>query len=500
MKTPRRWKWIRRFAAVLFIGAMTTLAVAWTSALAANPLHSVMTRYRQQLAFDTDAVTIDINGRTSRRRSVSLEITNALLHYGQPQLAEESSEASLPQTDVPHGTAPPWGGSGPADLIAYYTNPSNRDNDGFDHDETIQLTRSPVTIAHGWPWLAMECTIGRFESASDSQQSAAISPTVMIQHGLLLDHSPESTTDLEIRAIPLRPTWGFLLNTTLFSAIAASAWLLRTSFTHLHRYRRGLCPTCNYNRLSNYTTPCPECGHAATNAATPPFPFSPDRTKRFATLLRSRFTRSRSRLASSILLALLTTITVIFAAALLHARQPDPIHNSTFRDPTLAWLFPPTRPEFAEQPFRTWEFTTPGYRERTASEFTIDTDAPTQIEHAVGFPFTCLIYRDDNWEHPETSTNNPPPFLRLSRDNGALILTPSALRPNSSGIHFDAMIPLTPSLPGLLANLLLYTAFWYTALLLTSHLRTSIRRARHQCTSCGYPLNTLPSCPECGKA
>lgn len=59
-------------------------------------------------------------------------------------------------------------------------------------------------------------------------------------------------------------------------------------------------------------------------------------------------------------------------------------------------------------------------------------------------------------------------------------------------------IPIHPIWPGLLINFAIYTLLAAAFILLIPALKSRRRRARSQCARCGYQINTLPICPECG--
>lgn len=61
--------------------------------------------------------------------------------------------------------------------------------------------------------------------------------------------------------VPLLPIWhGLILNSLIYAApLCLLGWTL-TILRSRHRHKRGHCPNCNYDLLSDFTTGCPECG------------------------------------------------------------------------------------------------------------------------------------------------------------------------------------------------------------------------------------------------
>lgn len=59
-------------------------------------------------------------------------------------------------------------------------------------------------------------------------------------------------------------------------------------------------------------------------------------------------------------------------------------------------------------------------------------------------------------------------------------------------------IPLQPLLPGFLINTALYTLILFALVTSPARLRQWRRKRRHACLRCGYDIQALPRCPECG--
>lgn len=67
--------------------------------------------------------------------------------------------------------------------------------------------------------------------------------------------------------------------------------------------------------------------------------------------------------------------------------------------------------------------------------------------------------------------------------------------------HKQAVLPLRPIWPGLLANTAIFAAPWAVLLFGVPLARRAVRRKRGLCEGCGYSRRGLPAgtnCPECG--
>ncbi len=61
------------------------------------------------------------------------------------------------------------------------------------------------------------------------------------------------------------------------------------------------------------------------------------------------------------------------------------------------------------------------------------------------------------------------------------------------------IIPLRPNWPGLLANVPVHAAIWGVLLVAPGRVRAFIRRRKGLCAHCGYDVQELATCPECGE-
>lgn len=105
-----------------------------------------------------------------------------------------------------------------------------------------------------------------------------------------------------------------------------------------------------------------------------------------------------------------------------------------------------------------------------------------------GFPFRC--FRSEAW-FPATAWTpaaiviEPEPELRGAIELGQM----GANR---------LTLPVAPIWPGLVANVLSWSAAAWATFAIPRSLRARSRRKRGLCSACGHPLAGGPACPECG--
>lgn len=104
------------------------------------------------------------------------------------------------------------------------------------------------------------------------------------------------------------------------------------------------------------------------------------------------------------------------------------------------------------------------------------------VNLSAGWPFRALT--------TETAHNgkwtDPSPRLELFS------------RPGPRGNYITRELPLTPVWWGFAGNTLLYAFVIWVLMGGPRKLRLLVRRHRHQCPACGYPIGTSPVCTECG--
>jgi len=70
---------------------------------------------------------------------------------------------------------------------------------------------------------------------------------------------------------------------------------------------------------------------------------------------------------------------------------------------------------------------------------------------------------------------------------------------NASRLSMQRVLPLKPMWPGLLKNWVFWTAAVVMIWMIPWTARRIVRRIRHRCAACGYPVGTSPVCTECGR-
>lgn len=209
---------------------------------------------------------------------------------------------------------------------------------------------------------------------------------------------------------------------------------------------------------------------------------------------------SLSRLSLCFLLAILTLLSLLVASAWIRARSPQTFSSRVLRssDPRPEWLWTPPQgwPPSADLLSSSETF---GYRHRIAATVTTPTPGSDQAQHlqeevAICLPFPCLVHRSDSASRVWSSRVSG--LFTLSDLGDAVIVSPGKAPGATSGGM--AIIPLTPSWPGLIADVLLLTILWASILIVPFEIHRGRRLAAGRCAKCGYDLKGLTLCPECG--
>lgn len=105
-----------------------------------------------------------------------------------------------------------------------------------------------------------------------------------------------------------------------------------------------------------------------------------------------------------------------------------------------------------------------------------------------GFPFRC--FRSEAW------------FPATAWSPGAIVIEPEPELRGTLELGWMGgnrlMLPLRPIWPGLVANVLFWSAATWAAFAIPRSLRARSRRKRGRCIACNHPLAGSSACPECG--
>ena len=217
---------------LLFLGAVVNIAVAWGCALSVDLILGER--------FIVGEGSITLEGGYSRW------ILERISKRGGIRFDSRRNHVDYPTVDsaiLPSDLLPEWGAFG--DPVPGY-------------ESGLVTVHRRIGDARGWPMLSMwsEPYIAyksRDEGWVVSRGNGGIKTPLPPWH--------RGTFPLE-RYLPLRPIWfGFAINTMLYSATAASLWMLiRAPFLirRAVRRKRNQCPNCGYPIGVSAT--CTECG------------------------------------------------------------------------------------------------------------------------------------------------------------------------------------------------------------------------------------------------
>lgn len=233
---------IRRLLTCLLLGAASTFAVSWTLELVETPT----VRGNGSRATDVPVFpdggripTLSVSQHTAfgRRRIHSVWYDQLAVGPTVP-----------PYTGQPLLLLPHW--------IRFADPRRTAQADGRWHEV--------VVVESGWPLPAVGAEHEIRRDNGDSNRAAST------RWGIVLNRSDEvdSKKLVHLPVLPLRVLpIGFVLNSLIFASILLALAAIATGATRLRRYARGACPECGFDRKSDFSSPCPECGCSANYQA-----------------------------------------------------------------------------------------------------------------------------------------------------------------------------------------------------------------------------------------
>lgn len=222
----RRWR--TRILNCLFLGVVTTVAVAWGSA--------VWSRVNLESCQHLRIVPLDRSDANPLSADVQRRIAGVrvlLSLYG----GSDGWSRPIRQSDWPREAA-----KAATHWVPRWRTP-------------VSYTRQ-IHDARGWPFLAL-CGGFEINSADGMGTIERTSSAILIGPRANTSGTDKTMT----RLIPLAPIWpGLFYDVLIFSA----CWFILPMGTRAarrtRRRSRGLCPMCAYDLRANLDAGCPECG------------------------------------------------------------------------------------------------------------------------------------------------------------------------------------------------------------------------------------------------
>jgi hypothetical protein len=127
---------------------------------------------------------------------------------------------------------------------------------GMRMSTTFLRTGTPVRIAAGWPFFALQ---GGFVSPSRNFNTFAPFGAERLVDAIKLPAWLASRPGMSDRRLPLAPIWpGSAINTLFYAAILWLLFAAPFALRRMRRTKRGLCPACAYPVGASDL--CTECG------------------------------------------------------------------------------------------------------------------------------------------------------------------------------------------------------------------------------------------------
>ncbi len=228
----------------LLLGAVTTVAVAWSSlwwAPLPDPGNSAVQSSSAAASEGPDYVYL----RTHRYQRLGAGWVSS--SWVDPS-ARAGLAASFQCTRIkPHDIVPSWAG------LAL---PGDHDADWGFHSRFVEARGWPL-LSHAWAYA--HCSRWNRDLRQRETQ-------VDCKYGILISVATERAQYVHpdvwtLRMLPLRPIFpGFLINTLFYALVLWLLWSAPFVTRRLIRRRRGNCIRCGYDLRHAEHAACPECG------------------------------------------------------------------------------------------------------------------------------------------------------------------------------------------------------------------------------------------------
>lgn len=231
-------RWAVKVGAILVLGAVTTVVVAWGFAVTTNLMASTHEpgflgyatqkfhdEYGQMVIANEGAGTVLVFSSVERLDGVAF-------HYEEATIRLEDGEQQLT-------TVPAW--ALPARCLP-----------AEGHSAALGYA-----IAHGFPAPALAAYF--HDPANDWKYNSGGSFEVAGMSAIVVGEAPNNLSPP--RSLPIRPIFpGFLIDSVFFGAIWAVIVFGLAVARRATRRKRGRCPSCGYDIRGLPEPRCPECG------------------------------------------------------------------------------------------------------------------------------------------------------------------------------------------------------------------------------------------------
>lgn len=223
-------RWVFRIALALLLGAITTVAVAWSLAF----LIAVNQPFDEVEPVEAKQWLSDIDWYVWREDRIGTTFVSTM------RLKMKNEQHELRRSEPsPDDLLPSWSGL-------------RQISPEFISDDVVSEVRSAE--ARGWPMLALWRDAGGKLSRRPIEPSGGI---ILPLENRAIDYE---------RALPLYLLWpGILVDSVFYATLWFAVLAVPVATRRAIRRTRGRCPRCGYNLRGEFDDGCPECGWNRTN-------------------------------------------------------------------------------------------------------------------------------------------------------------------------------------------------------------------------------------------